>query len=77
MKCHNYTYNSFIIDMTDIANFGTVPKTIAVFIDARSWEGWWYEGAGIYRSVWLYKKSAVHIAYDGVFVKPVSSGEGH
>ena len=41
MKCHNYTYNSFIIDMTDIANFGTVPNTIAVFIDARSWEGWW------------------------------------
>ena len=61
MKCHNYTYNSFIIDMTDIANFGTVPNTIAVFIDARSWEGWWYEGAGIYRSVWLYKKSAVHM----------------
>ena len=50
MKCHNYTYNSFIIDMTDIANFGTVPNTIAVFIDARSWEGWWYEGAGIYFS---------------------------
>ncbi len=66
-------YNSFTIDMTDMANFGVIPNTIAIRIDATAWEGWWYEGAGIYRNVWLTKKSAVHIASDGVFVKPVKA----
>lgn len=45
---HNYSgYNSFCVDMTDMANFGVIPNTLAVRIDASAWEGWWYEGAGI------------------------------
>ena len=47
---HNYSgYNSFCVDMTDMANFGVIPNTIAIHMDASAWEGWWYEGAGIYR----------------------------
>lgn len=68
---HNYSgYNSFCVDMTDMANFGVIPNTLAVRIDASAWEGWWYEGAGIYRNVWLVKKSEVHLAHDGIFIKP-------
>lgn len=63
-------YNSFSVDMTDMANFGEVPNVMAIRIDASVWQGWWYEGAGIYRNVWLCKKSAVHLAYQGIWLKP-------
>lgn len=63
-------YNCFCVDMTDVANFGMLPNTLAIRIDASAWEGWWYEGAGIYRNVWLCKKSSVHIAYQGIWLKP-------
>jgi beta-galactosidase len=37
-------------------------------VDATKFEGWFYEGAGIYRHVWLDKTAPVAIAPDGVFV---------
>ena len=64
-------YKSFTVDLTDMANFGDVPNVLAVRVDASAWEGWWYEGAGIYRSVWLHKKAAAHIAHNGIWAKPV------
>ncbi|WP_455716888.1 beta-galactosidase GalA [Anaerosporobacter sp.] len=68
---HSYSgYNSFCVDMTDMANFGVIPNTLAIRIDASAWEGWWYEGAGIYRNVWLVKKEEVHFAQDSIFIKP-------
>lgn len=74
---HNFSgYNSFAVDITDMVNFGVTPNTLAVRIDASAWEGWWYEGAGIYRNVWLVKKPAVHTTYNGVFTKPVYQSDG-
>ncbi len=35
--------------------------------DATQYEGWFYEGAGIYRHVWLNKYQNTHIATDGIF----------
>ncbi len=74
---HSFSgYNSFAVDITDMANFGAVPNVVAVRIDASGWEGWWYEGAGIYRNVWLVKKPAAHIARNGVYARPVKKADG-
>ena len=43
-------------------------NTVAVKVDATQFEGWFYEGAGIYRHVWLEKTAPVAIAPDGIFV---------
>ena len=40
-------------------------------------EGWWYEGAGIYRHTWLVKRNPVHLITDGVFANPVKNNSGH
>ena len=39
-----------------------------VRVDASQFEGWFYEGAGIYRHVWLVKTSPLAVVPDGVFV---------
>ena len=38
-------------------------------------EGWWYEGAGIYRHTWLVKRNPVHIATDGVYASPICNAD--
>ena len=43
-------YNSFRYDITDVANYGG-RNVVAVRVDASQFEGWFYEGAGIYRHV--------------------------
>ena len=60
-------YSSFHYDLTDYINYGGV-NVIVVRADATLEEGWFYEGAGIYRSVWLTKTSPLHVAHDGTFV---------
>ena len=58
---HNSGYDSFRYDITDVANYGG-KNIVAVKVDASQFEGWFYEGAGIYRHVWLVKTSPVAIA---------------
>lgn len=73
---HNEScYNGFTLRLTDILNFGATPNVIAVRVDKTSWEGWWYEGCGINRHVWLSLKPWLHITDDGVWVKPVADGD--
>ncbi|HWA87113.1 MAG TPA: beta-galactosidase, partial [Opitutus sp.] len=64
---HEGGYNSFRYDISDVANYGG-RNVVAVRVDASQFEGWFYEGAGIYRHVWLVKTAPVAIAPDGVFV---------
>jgi beta-galactosidase len=64
---HESGYYPFRADITDVAHFGG-KNTVAVKVDASKFEGWFYEGAGIYRHVWLNKTAPVAIAPDGVFV---------
>ena len=60
-------YSRFSYDITDVANYGG-KNVVAVKVDASEFEGWFYEGAGVYRHVWLVKTAPVAIAPDGVFV---------
>ncbi len=54
-------------DVTEYVNYGG-DNLICVRADASLEEGWFYEGAGIYRDVWLEKTAAVSVAPFGTFV---------
>jgi beta-galactosidase len=74
---HNWSgYTSFYIDVSSMARYGDDVNTIAVRVDAEAMEGWWYEGAGMYRHTWLVKRSPVHIVTDGVYANPVRGANG-
>jgi beta-galactosidase len=60
-------YNSFEYDISEYLNYGG-NNIIAVRADVTIEEGWFYEGAGIYRHVWLNKTDQLHIATNGTFV---------
>jgi beta-galactosidase len=64
---HESGYGSFRYDITDVADCGG-KNVVAVKVNASEFEGWFYEGAGIYRHVWLVKTAPLAIAPDGVFV---------
>jgi beta-galactosidase len=70
-------YTGFTIDLTPFARFGgNADNIVAVRVDAEEQEGWWYEGAGIYRHAWLTKRAPTHITTDGVFAQPVRDAAG-
>ena len=64
-------YSSFYIDATQYANPGGT-NVLVVRVDASRFEGWFYEGAGIYRHVWLTTENPVHVAEWGTFVATTS-----
>lgn len=59
-------YTGISYDITDYINFDK-ENVITVRVDATQYEGWFYEGAGIYRHVWLNQYNNLHIAEGGVF----------
>lgn len=69
MLTNNCGYNSFEVDVTDVVDFGQ-ENVVALHVDVSEHEGWWYEGAGIYRPVWLIKSEPVAVDLYGVFVHP-------
>lgn len=62
---HESGHTDFTYDLTDFLNYGG-RNVMALRADASCWEGWWYEGAGIYRHVWLVKTDPLHV--DSTFV---------
>jgi beta-galactosidase len=60
-------YREFGYDITDYAKYGQ-KNVLVVRVDASQYEGWFYEGAGIYRHTWLLKHGHVHIPEYGIFV---------
>ena len=61
-------------DITDFINYEK-ENVITVRVDATQYEGWFYEGAGIYRHVWLKQLHNLHIANDGIFVNANIKGK--
>ena len=66
-------YATQVYDVTEYANYGG-DNLICVRADASLEEGWFYEGAGIYRDVWIEKTSPVHVVPFGTFVRMTDSG---
>jgi beta-galactosidase len=61
-------YAPFRYDMGDHANYGS-KNVLLVRVDATLGDGWFYEGAGIYRHVWLTKTNPVHVPQWGTLVR--------
>lgn len=59
-------YATQVYDISEYLNFGG-ENVVAVRADATLEEGWFYEGGGIYRHVWLDKADPVHVAPFGIF----------
>jgi beta-galactosidase len=56
----NNGYAPFRFDLTDCLAYGAI-NYVVVRVDASFGDGWFYEGAGIYRHVWLTKTDPVHL----------------
>lgn len=76
MKRHFTGFQDFEIDITEVVKCGQAVNVIAVRVDTElygnpteAFEGWWYDGAGIYRNVWLEKVPNLHIERYGIAVK--------
>ena len=64
---HPCGYTPFNLDISQAAHYGG-RNVLAVQTNAQKSEGWWYEGGGIYRHVWLNVADPVHVAPWGTFV---------
>ena len=63
-------YVPLVFDVTECLNYEPDSKNvIAVRVDATHSELWSYEGAGIYRNVWLTRIAPVHVAQWGTYVQ--------
>ncbi len=60
-------YATQTYDISEYLNYGG-DNLLCVRADATLEEGWFYEGAGIYRHVWLCKSAPVHVQPFGIFV---------
>ena len=52
---HHSGYTPFRIDISDVVHYGNQKNILLVVCDSRQSEGWWYEGGGIYRPVYIGK----------------------
>jgi beta-galactosidase len=68
-------YAPFSFDVTDYVKYGGA-NVITIRADATLNEGWYYEGAGIYRHTWLTKTHVLHIAKWGTAVRSEVRGKG-
>lgn len=66
---HSSGYTPSNYDLTDVLRYGNEgSNVILVKVDAREYEGWWYEGGGIYRHVWLVKTDRLRVDRFGTYI---------
>ena len=70
---HRGGYDPFRYDVTDFLKPGE-PNVLLLRVDATESDGWFYEGAGIYRHAWLVKTAPVHVAQWGTLVRSTVQG---
>jgi len=68
-------YAPFHFDLTDFVRYGE-KNVLVVRVDATLGEGWFYEGAGIYRHVWLVKTAPLHVPQWGTYVRSEPEARG-
>jgi beta-galactosidase len=61
-------YSGCAFDISNYLYFDK-PNMVVVKVDATQYEGWWYEGAGIYRHVRLIQTDGIHIPVNGTYVR--------
>jgi len=72
---HNYSaYNTFELDISDLA-YRDRDNILAVYVNTQEFEGWWYQGGGIYRDVHLVITDPVAIDLWGVYAPSHKIGE--
>lgn len=62
-------YAPFSVNIADFLDYSGGQNILAVRVDASLGEGWFYEGAGIYRDARLIKTNAVHVPIWGICVR--------
>lgn len=72
---HSEGYTRFSCDMGDLLQVGK-ENEVAVFVDSRRHEGWWYEGAGITRPVRLLLRPYLHFDTENIFVHTAENKNG-
>jgi beta-galactosidase len=71
---NNNGYAPFQFDLTDFLSYGE-KNYIVARVDASFGDGWFYEGAGIYRHVWLNKTDELHLGKWESTVRTAVSGK--
>jgi beta-galactosidase len=66
-------YAPFRFDLTDFLHFGE-KNAIVLRVDASFGDGWFYEGAGIYRHIWLTKTNFIHLGQWESYVRTEVKG---
>jgi beta-galactosidase len=70
-------FSGYVGNSYDVSNYIHFEgdNVLVVRVDATQYEGWFYEGAGIYRHVWLNITDKIFIPQDGVFVHSEIKGK--
>lgn len=72
---HNFSaYNSFCIDISDTVYYDK-ENVLAVYIDRSEFEGWWYQGGGIYRNVKLIITEPLAVDLYGVYAPAIKNDD--